>query len=330
MKMTGRGYLILTKKLLLRTAYITGVVVFIFLATELFLRKAFGLGKPVLYYSYPLYGYRPKPDQDVTRFHGARIQINNLGLRANQDWDSRTDDKILFLGNSVTYGGSMIDNNDLFSHLALNGLKDYKSGNGGVNGWGVENIHGLLVRAQFLPAQIYVSVIYEGDFYRGVSRIGSMPFWCKTPKLAMTELLYIFLYKLSSYRYIPWQNIASEKETAAVVNRAVDRLEEIDTFLEKENRRHLIYIHPRKDQALGKESRDTLISGAIANSGLDVCYMVDRLNKLNLTADEIDDLFYDHTHLTKAGHSKWGEIINADLKVLIARLDDSTTISQEQ
>ncbi len=56
-----------------------------------------GFGDPLLCYANPAYGYRLLPDQDVTRFHGARVTINNLGLRTNDDWDERVENKVLFL-----------------------------------------------------------------------------------------------------------------------------------------------------------------------------------------------------------------------------------------
>ena len=60
------------------------------------LQKIMGLGNPVIYQTNPFYGYRPLPNQEVTRFYGAKLKFNNLGLRANEDWDEKVEDKILF------------------------------------------------------------------------------------------------------------------------------------------------------------------------------------------------------------------------------------------
>ena len=86
-----------------------------------------GLGKPVLYQADLRYGYRPQPNKEYQRYYGAKIKLNNLSLRTNEDWDIKKDNKILFLGDSVTYGGSYIDNTELFSNLAAKGLKNYQS-----------------------------------------------------------------------------------------------------------------------------------------------------------------------------------------------------------
>jgi hypothetical protein len=138
--------------------------------TELLLRSLMGLGDPVIYDSYPLYGFRPLPDRQYRRFHSAVVRFNNLALRAEKDFDHDPADKILFLGDSVTYGGSRIDNEELFSHLAVAGLGGFTSGNAGVNAWGVENIHGLVVECGLTPARIYITTLTEGDFYRGLVR----------------------------------------------------------------------------------------------------------------------------------------------------------------
>ena len=50
------------------------------------LGSSLGLGKVVIYQSHPIYGYRPIPNQTVSRT-GAMIKINNLSLRSDKDWE---------------------------------------------------------------------------------------------------------------------------------------------------------------------------------------------------------------------------------------------------
>src|SRR5690606_12170908 len=119
-----------------------------------FLAEKSGLGDPVLYQSHPIYGYRPYPNQTKSRFHQSTIHLNNLALRTNVDWDDNPNNKILFLGDSVTYGGSYIDNDKLFSHLVSKNSTT-QSGNAGVNGWGVLNVYALVHDYRFLPAKSY-------------------------------------------------------------------------------------------------------------------------------------------------------------------------------
>ena len=83
------------------------------LICELVARKI-GLGKPVLYESDTLVGYRLKPNQSVTRIQKARITTDFEGFRISDKkiFEERSS-FIVFVGDSVTYGGSYIDNSQL-------------------------------------------------------------------------------------------------------------------------------------------------------------------------------------------------------------------------
>src|SRR5262245_15331833 len=103
------------------------------ISTEIGLRMV-GLGDPVIYEVNPDYGYRPRPNQMVHRFGGAIVRINNLGIRTDEDWET-TANKVLFAGNSVTYGGSYVSNGDLFALRAVPEGYGWVGGSAGVNAW---------------------------------------------------------------------------------------------------------------------------------------------------------------------------------------------------
>lgn len=287
------------------------------ISLELCLQKFMGLGNPVIYDSSPLYGFRPLPNKEYSRFHGAKLKFNNLGLQANNDWDKKPDNKILFLGDSVTYGGSYIDNKELFSHLAVKGLKNYESGNAGVNGWGVENIYGLIVESNFLPAEIYVTTLPEGDFYRGLSIFRGSPFFNVSPKFALNELWLLFCYTQNKKRYKFWQDYADEKEVNFVVEKAVKKLKEMDVLLKEKGFRHLIFITPAKAQVLEGANKDQLVEKMLIKYDLEPTYIVDKLNEYSLSDGEKNDIFYDSVHLDKKGHEIWANIIRNELDKLI-------------
>ena len=81
---------------------------------DFFLQKKFGLGNPIIYESSRIYGYTIKPNQNIHRLGNNIIIINNLGMRSSTDWNIKNK-KNNFLGDSVTYGGSIVSNNELFS-----------------------------------------------------------------------------------------------------------------------------------------------------------------------------------------------------------------------
>ena len=77
---------------------------------DIFLNKYYGLGSPVLYEYSKIVGYKIKPSQKLKRL-GNDIKINSIGMRSNSEWnDDKKDLKILFFGDSVTYGGSIVSN----------------------------------------------------------------------------------------------------------------------------------------------------------------------------------------------------------------------------
>ncbi len=301
----------------------------IFLANKL-AASLFGLGQVVVYEASPIYGYRPLPEQKVARHRDKEIKINNLGLRAQSDWDSHDfSHKILFLGDSVTYGGSYISNQQLFSYLIGQHYPKFTTGNAGVNGWGVNNVHAFIKELHFLPAQVYVSVFPEGDFYRGLNRIGGQPFWTRKPKYPLEELFQYGIYELQLKKSPGFNiNLASEKEKTLIVDIAARNLKDLDRFLKENQRDHLIYITPSRSELLGKTAQDQIIKNALTQYGLHVIYLKDRLG--NLSKDEIAQYFHDEIHLSEKGHEKWASLISDDLKdILLHREKESLFVEND-
>jgi hypothetical protein len=287
--------------------------------TEIFLEKFMGLGNPVIYSSYPLYGYRPLPEKEYSRFWGAKIQFNNLGLRAETDWDENIEDKILFLGDSVTYGGSSVDDTELVSFLSVKSLGgSYISGNAGVNAWGVENVYGLIVESNFLPARVYVTTFPERDFYRGLVRMQGLPFFNKDPGFALEELWYYFCYKQNNNRYEHWQSYASEQAKTLVVEKAVQKLKKMDVFLKERGYKHLILITPERKQVTEGVEKDSLVNDLLVKYELFPDYILDEINKLNLSKKEMEDSYLDDIHLTKTGNRIWSGIVASRLRELLS------------
>jgi hypothetical protein len=286
------------------------------IALECILRLMFGLGNPVLYDSSPIYGYRPLPNQSMKRFHGSEIRINNLGLRADVEWDNKREKKILFLGDSVTYGGSYISNSELFSTLAVRGLDGYLSGNAAVNGWGVENVYGLVVETDFTPAEIYVSVFPEGDFYRGLVRFQGLPYFNSKPRFALEEPLLFYLHRVNLRRYVRWSNVAPKRQVEAVVEKAVMRLKEMDTYLKSKGLKHLIFVSPSRNQVFHGEPKDPLGRRMLEKYSIRAVYIVDRLS--GAESWEESKVFHDGVHLEKEGHRVWARVIGDELRRVLS------------
>ncbi len=280
---------------------------------EILGRNLWGLGNPVIYDMNPLYGYRPLPDQHLKRSGGTMLDFNNLGLRAENDWAGEPDHKVLFLGDSVTYGGSYISNRQLFSHLSVTeALPTYEAGNAGVNGWGVLNVLGLVRDAHFLPAHTVVTLLPEGDFLRGFNRIAGQPFWPRKPKFALEEIWYFLLYTLNLQKFNNPTHVLTGPETQQVIRQAAMALKNLDDLLKAQGIRHLIYITPSRSQALEQEEKDAFVLTALEQANISAHYLLDNLKQLPL-ADRAQ-LYVDNIHLSQAGHQVWGHWIAEDLK----------------
>lgn len=289
------------------------------IGAEVALKSFTGLGRPVLFYENPVYGYRMKPNQETWRFGGAHFKINNLGLRAAEDWDDEIRGKVLFVGDSVTYGGNHISNEDLFSTLAVKGLP-LKSGNAGIPNWGVENVYGLVVEEQFVPAATVVTTFIEDDFYRGLQQGKNKP-WIKyeTPALAMSELA-DFVW----HRYFTDVQAQSRREREGVpedvrVERAAQKLKAMDEYLKREGRAHLILISPTRKEVLGLQPRDAKVKAALERHGVDAVYLLDKPRIVGASQEEKRDWYMDNDHLTPKGHAVWGELIGDELKRVVRK-----------
>jgi lysophospholipase L1-like esterase len=287
------------------------------LALEWGANAFFGLGNVVLYDTHPLYGYRPRPNQQVSRNHNIVVHINNLGLRAENDWDAaEPHNKILFLGDSVTYGGSYIANTQLFSHLVTKTLPrstvERVAGNAGVNGWGVSNVYAFIKTARFLPANIYISVFPEGDFYRGINRIGGQPFWTVSPRYALEELFHYGIYQLQLRKNPPTEHYTENHPgSVTIVENAVQDLKALDHYLKSQGKTHLIYITPSRDQVIEHAKKDPIVESLLAQYDIQVHYISDRLPAAS--TQEKESWFHDPIHLSSIGHQIWANVIASDL-----------------
>jgi hypothetical protein len=283
------------------------------IGTEVALR-IIGLGDPVLYETHPDYGYRLKPNQLVRRFGGAVVRINNLGLRAFDDWHSPAD-KVVFLGDSVTYGGSYVSTEDLFATRAV--PAGWSGGSAGVNAWGVGNIHGLVVRHGFLPARVYVTVLIENDFDRGFSERPRF-FRMTKPLLATAELLpHITEHVRASMQRRPTDAAIARQQRRETIERSVRQLLEIDSLLRDRGFVHLAYLSPSRAHLERRATPDPVVLDALARVPFRVVRLQDHPHLVNLSSEAIAALYHDGVHLSRRGHEAWSTIIRRDLETAI-------------
>ncbi len=105
--------------------------------SELVLRFV-GFNKFVIYYPSNYYGYYHEPNQNFLSRYSKPIEFDKIGNRNPND-NNIENSELFFLGDSVTYGGSIVSNEETFAYLISNKLNK-KYLNISANGWGIPNI----------------------------------------------------------------------------------------------------------------------------------------------------------------------------------------------
>ncbi|MCW5890987.1 MAG: hypothetical protein KIT14_10595 [bacterium] len=277
--------------------------------------RALGLGDPVLYDNRIAWGFRPLPDQTHRRLYGATVRINDVGTRGPDVVVPRPAGvtRLLFLGDSVTYGGSYVDEAELFSQvagdvLARAGVPRVEALNAGVNAWGPRNMIGLTMTTGGFDSSVWIVTALDDDFRRERTRIGEVPYFNLAPRFALEELLV-----LGAYRVLGWYRVGrppSDLETLAEENLAA--YEGLVDAARGRDARILLVWHPTEGALHGAPERHHAAFAAMA-ARREAAF-------LDLTAAYRaagGDVYVDGMHLGVAGHRAAGEAIGAALVDLV-------------
>ena len=283
-----------------------------FVVAEVWLRHV-GLGFPVLYYENPAYGYALRPNQRVGRLRDATVTIDSAGLRSTVDWTEPAALKILFLGDSVTYGGSYIDDRDLFSErvcalLAEKLQRTFNCGNAGVNAYGLDNMTGRLRYKEFDDEDVIVLVVVSGDARRAFVSLESLPYFAKAPPQPIPAITELFAFAIDRLRHLIRFNDAPSggaDRTLELADESLDRLLDALRSEQEENKRILLVHSPdRNETQNGYHHLDKLVFERLRDSGLEFIEMREAL-----VGEDLEEVYYDNVHLEVRGHAIYGEVI---------------------
>ena len=302
-------------------------VIFSIFLCELVLRFI-GLGDPVIYEKNPSWGYSLSENQTRVRFKNNVIKVNNVGLRSDKEWVKTNNKLILFMGDSVTYGGSKIDNTELFSEKVCKHLgKKFLCGNAGINGYGVLN---MVLRSRYDDrinnADIVIFVVILDDFWRGLVDIEPKHYFISSPNKilpAMEEALNYAGWRYDINRYLAHKikpNLDKvskknkmEKENKAHFNTAEFALQnlnqEISRLISKE-KKVFVFYSPAKTDVIG-DTPDwrKKIEKEVLNKTTNIYDMTPKFRE-NLELS----IHSDNIHYTVDGHSLAAKIIHEYLK----------------
>ena len=287
------------------------IVIVPLIVTETILRYI-GLGDPIRYDSNYVYGYSPKINQSKKRFKNSKITINEVGLRSVEKWQIDKK-KILFIGDSITYGGSYIDDKELFSHLTCVEIKEFICGNAGVNAYSVIN---MVYRSKYdlriKNAEVVIFLVAPGDFYREYADAQTAHFYLNSKNYilpAIAEAISFFSTKYDINNYISKKNDSSSKNIYDLIDVSIETLDKEIIRLEKYKKVFLFYTIEKDDPNSEKELNKYILKS-----------LKEKLSKefinLSLTLKD-SNYFYDSVHYTKDGHKAVSKKIISTLKTVL-------------
>ena len=276
------------------------------LLTEAYL-KYIGLGDPITYDRNDVYGYSPKPNQKKKRLNNSTVTINDVGLRSILDWKSNDDKKkIIFFGDSVTYGGSYIDDKETFVYLSCKNLKNPQliCGNAGVNAYSIFNI---VFRSRYdlrlSDDHLRIFLLIPDDFYRGFQNYKTAHFYMNNNEYlfpAIIEALNFLSTKYNLKNFISKRvnNNYKEMNTKNLINESILILNTEIQRLKNQNKKFLLFYSPSKNN---NEINDYIYNEIYKLINYEI---IDLSNYLN------NEMYKDSVHYNKLGHKNISKIIS--------------------
>jgi hypothetical protein len=139
------------------------------LALELSLRFVLGLGNPVIYRYDADCGYFPAPNQQARRFF-AENDTNSFGMRSAEVPRRKSPGtlRILFVGDSVTYGTTYVDQSRIFTSILARELPErvhrpVEVLNASAGAWAPANETGYLTSRGTFDSDVVLFVLNTGD-----------------------------------------------------------------------------------------------------------------------------------------------------------------------
>ena len=285
--------------------------------TEVFLRYQ-GFGTPIIYEKSYQYGYVPAPNQKLIRFNNKNVTIDNNGFRIGSSTNN-TYNKIYFLGDSVTYGGSYIDDDELFSENFCKKInqvlkKKFNCYNGGVNAYGFENIIQRYKSIKKNKDTFVIITLVPGDFSRNFMQIESLPYFTKKHThflKATTELTAYYLdIARSNLRFDEKKFSLEQKLDDHIKKKITENLNQIQQ-LQKNDPNLIILFFPPKQFLIEKKINefDNFFFKNI-NNKKNYYNLTNHLKSLN----DKNNIYYDSVHLNSKGHQVMSEVLFKLLK----------------
>ena len=239
------------------------IVLISFSIVEIILRYAFGFCDAVLYQPSPAYEYIAQPNQHRYRFF-SHIDYNSYSQRSDEPDSTKT--IVLGLGDSVIFGGTMLDQDSiattLFSKETGMQMLNISSGS-----WGPDNCAAYLKEKGTFGAKAMVLVCSSHDAFDVMSHIPVVGIYPNYPdeqyKLAIWEVVDRYLmprikvYFSGKQLLDPdAQGVEKVKSDEGVAKKALNFDPGFDQLLQISEEKHIpffIYLHPEVSEVMSRK-----------------------------------------------------------------------------
>lgn len=334
----------LARKLLLGVLVLAGALGGIVFA-EIALRVV-GLGDPIVYRTNTAYRYAPRPSQSVQRRRGASVTINESGYRSTESWTKPAALRVLWIGDSVTWGGTYIDDRDTFAELSCEVIEEAAGleavcGNAGVNAYGVDNMTSRLrYDRSGDSADVVVAVVGWPNLFRAQQYIGGNSWLQRSPPGWFPALWELAAYEASRMLvFLQGEGSCDEAYGPAVARASLAGL--LRELARKQNEGAIVLFvrHPAVHEAVDvdaesvaaipylpwcAESASALLrefGEAVASSGVPYMDMASVARREAMDSEE--PFFYDDwAHLEVRGHQVYAQEIGNKILELTGALNN--------
>ncbi len=280
-------------------AFLT-VIIFLITFSVNYYFEFIGLGDPIRYDKDLIYGYAPKENQKKKRFKNSFVTINESGLRSIENWRSSKKKKILFIGDSVTFGGSYIDDKKIFSHLVCDELIRFSCGNAGVNGYGIINmVNRSRYDERIHDSDIVIFLFSALNFTREYTSSETAHFYLNDHDFFLSGLMEAISFFSTKYdvNYLlsKRDNTKKYNHDRELIDYSLEQLAKEAKRLKKDNKIVKIFLSVEKNSKKSENRLNQYIFDRLEDFELENFYFLkNTLNKV--------DYFVDNIHLSSKGH----------------------------
>ena len=293
-------------------------IIFSILITELIL-NIYGIGRNnIIYNTSNYYGYYHAPNQLTIR-RGHKITIDKIGNRnpLNNNFDNSN---LFFLGDSVTYGGSVVNDDNIFAFLFANKIKKNFL-NFSANGWGIMNIVNFIEFNNFYKKNTtYILTCITECYTRNLRRFEQNFFFTKKNSLGITFLIQYLQYKISQLNFRKTRDQNEEDiDNEKTIELSIKQLVMLNEKIIKNNSRLIILFSPdvfyfKKKLNVDLNSNEEkklyyqdFIKKKILEKNLEIYNIADYFD--NKAINNYKLFFVDSVHLSRQGHELYSNII---------------------